>query len=90
MRVLGLSVVSLAALAGALPNRNVIVKRQITQLRPSYDFVIVGGGTSGLTVADRLTEAFPESRPYPINLLTTHCSPQQTDRHRNRVGRRVR
>ncbi len=27
-----------------------------TPLQPSYDFVIIGGGTSGLTVADRLTE----------------------------------
>ncbi|KAL1843705.1 hypothetical protein VTJ49DRAFT_405 [Mycothermus thermophilus] len=26
----------------------------------SYDFVIAGGGTSGLTVADRLTERFPD------------------------------
>lgn len=25
-------------------------------LKSSYDFVIIGGGTSGLTVADRLTE----------------------------------
>jgi choline dehydrogenase len=26
------------------------------QLRDAYDYIIVGGGTSGLTVADRLTE----------------------------------
>lgn len=26
-------------------------------LQPSYDYVVVGGGTSGLTVADRLTES---------------------------------
>jgi len=31
-----------------------------TALSSSYDFVIIGGGTSGLTVADRLTEN-PES-----------------------------
>ncbi|KAF2175443.1 GMC oxidoreductase [Zopfia rhizophila CBS 207.26] len=49
---------SLAALASALPHA--AVKRQISQLRHSYDFIIAGGGTTGLTVADRLTEAFPE------------------------------
>ncbi|KAK8006075.1 alcohol dehydrogenase [Apiospora marii] len=30
--------------------------RDGSQLLPAYDYVIVGGGTSGLTVADRLTE----------------------------------
>jgi hypothetical protein len=32
-----------------------IVGREVV-LNASYDFVIIGGGTSGLTVADRLTE----------------------------------
>ncbi|KAK4150666.1 hypothetical protein C8A00DRAFT_45986 [Chaetomidium leptoderma] len=36
------------------------VKRQASQLLDSYDFVIAGGGSSGLTIADRLTEAFPD------------------------------
>ncbi|KAM7188806.1 GMC oxidoreductase [Naviculisporaceae sp. PSN 640] len=43
-------------------NNEHVVKRQLvtaSQLRDAYDFVIAGGGTSGLTVADRLSEAFP-------------------------------
>jgi hypothetical protein len=31
-------------------------KRSLDDVRAEYDYVIVGGGTSGLTVADRLTE----------------------------------
>lgn len=46
--------------ANALPHA--AFKRHISELRPSYDWVVCGGGTAGLTVADRLTEAFPESR----------------------------
>lgn len=48
-------------LAFANPQTSGNVKRQDSQLLDSYDFVIAGGGTSGLTVADRLTEAFPDS-----------------------------
>jgi choline dehydrogenase-like flavoprotein len=35
------------------------LKRHPSELAPSYDYIIAGGGTSGLTVADRLTATFP-------------------------------
>jgi len=53
---------SLAILASATATPNANLKRQVSQLRPSYDFVVVGGGTTGLTVADRVTAALPSSQ----------------------------
>ncbi|KAK4441945.1 GMC oxidoreductase [Podospora aff. communis PSN243] len=35
------------------------LKHHASELLPSYDFVIAGGGTCGLTVANRLSAAFP-------------------------------
>ena len=41
--------------AGIIPRHSSIVTEGKVR-RTNYDFVIVGGGVSGLTVADRLTE----------------------------------
>jgi pyrimidine operon attenuation protein/uracil phosphoribosyltransferase len=32
------------------------IKHSISELKDSYDYIVVGAGTSGLTVADRLSE----------------------------------
>ncbi|KAI9801515.1 MAG: hypothetical protein M1833_002747 [Piccolia ochrophora] len=46
---------AIVALASPLARYAQVVGRD-TKLQPAYDFVVVGGGTSGLTVANRLTE----------------------------------
>lgn len=57
MRAALLSLVVAASLANAsnLGKRTTFLNGA-DQVAESYDYVIIGGGTSGLTVADRLTE----------------------------------
>lgn len=46
-----------------------------SQLRSAYDYVVIGGGTSGLTVANRLTENEKSTFGWPIEQLslTGYC-----------------
>ena len=40
----------------SIPLHTRAVRKNVTELLDSYDYIIVGGGVSGLTVANRLTE----------------------------------
>ncbi|KAK6855186.1 choline dehydrogenase [Apiospora arundinis] len=55
--ILGLTIVFTLLLQPFAASHRVKVEQ--TELRKEYDFIIAGGGTAGLTVADRLTAAFP-------------------------------
>ncbi|KAK4149493.1 hypothetical protein C8A00DRAFT_46914 [Chaetomidium leptoderma] len=79
MGLLGAAFVSLAALTSAASVSNSNVKRQVSQLRDEYDFVIVGGGTSGLTVADRLSQAFPAKNVLVVEYGDVHYAPGTFD-----------
>jgi choline dehydrogenase len=63
MRLVQIFTVGAAVLGAveALPNRaHTLASRQVSELRDEYDFIIVGGGTAGLTVAHRVSAAFPK------------------------------
>ncbi|KAL2158839.1 hypothetical protein VTH06DRAFT_4031 [Thermothelomyces fergusii] len=79
MGFLAVALVSCAALASAASIPHTHAKRHISQLREDYDFVIVGSGTSGLTVADRLTEAFPAKNVLVIEYGDVHYAPGTFD-----------
>lgn len=58
--ILSVAVLALAAslVSAAVPRgiHKARVVKEASELEEEYDYVIVGGGTAGLTVADRLTE----------------------------------
>jgi DeoR/GlpR family transcriptional regulator of sugar metabolism len=67
--LLGLSIISLLGSFALCwdPTEETRIAGRNADILDSYDFIIIGGGTSGLTVADRLTEnpngALPKSYP---------------------------
>ncbi|KAK4245700.1 GMC oxidoreductase [Corynascus novoguineensis] len=79
MGPLAAAFVSFTALTSAASIPRLHAKRQDSQLRDEYDFVVVGGGTSGLTVADRLTEAFPEKNVLVIEYGDVQYAPGTFD-----------
>ena len=57
---LAIGFVAIAVAHGSIVAKYAQIVGRDTALSLSYDFLVIGGGTSGLTVADRLTES-PES-----------------------------
>ncbi len=53
--VLSLALAPTAYCYPLLAERATVVD-DVSQLKAAYDYVVIGGGTSGLTVANRLTE----------------------------------
>lgn len=70
----------LCGVATAHPTARSIARSTILDraddLLPEYDYIIIGGGTAGLTVADRLTENERRKNPH---FLSQHRPP---DRHK--------
>lgn len=66
----------LLAVANAVPFQGTRLcdKRQVAS---SYDYVVVGGGASGLTVANRLSEDSCKSRPYEAKSSLSSARPWQ-------------
>lgn len=66
-----------------LPNSQSTILKRSEEVKDAYDYVIIGGGTAGLTVGDRLTEdgkcKSPSHNPrsYPPQKFQTDNLPTQ-------------
>lgn len=50
-------ILTFLTIAQAIPTwKKAEVKRDVSELAEEYDYVVVGAGTAGTTIADRLTE----------------------------------
>ena len=54
--VLGLAALAVASTARPILLEKASILQRSEDLKDAYDYVIVGAGTAGLTVADRLSE----------------------------------
>lgn len=63
---LGLASVVLCSSIQRAKRANIV--DDVSTLSKQYDYVIIGGGTSGLTVADRLTENPESTCLHPLRL----------------------
>ena len=68
MLLLQLALASVATCSSAQLARRAVVVDDVSTLSAQYDYIIIGGGTSGLTVADRLTEDPESTCLYPLQL----------------------
>lgn len=66
LKLLALALALPAALAAPTPPHGATIITKRSDLHSSYDYVIVGGGTSGLVVGNRLSEN-PNSKNSPSN-----------------------
>lgn len=76
-----LLLLALVSCANCSPLASIVERANLvdnaSQLKKSYDYVIIGGGTSGLTMANRLTEDHKSTMddfPICVPVLIRRCA----------------